>query len=110
METIAAISTAAGVGGIGIIRISGDKSFEIISKIFKCKNKDIDYNSDDSTIDIKLDEPENPQDKELTNIIEKNTIVHSYLFTGKSGNGSGGRQSVDPDAAGRSKRQQDDSP
>ena len=28
-DTIAAISTPKGEGGIGIIRISGDKSFEI---------------------------------------------------------------------------------
>lgn len=34
METIAAISTAIGSGGIGIIRMSGDKCFEILKKIF----------------------------------------------------------------------------
>lgn len=34
METIAAISTATGSGGIGIIRMSGDKCFEILKKIF----------------------------------------------------------------------------
>lgn len=33
--TIAAISTPPGMGGIGIIRISGDMAFEIASKIFK---------------------------------------------------------------------------
>lgn len=33
-STIAAISTAYGEGGIGIIRISGDKSEEILKKIF----------------------------------------------------------------------------
>ena len=33
-DTIAAISTPKGEGGIGIIRISGDKSFEILDKIF----------------------------------------------------------------------------
>ena len=33
-DTIAAISTALGVGAISIIRISGDKSLEIINKIF----------------------------------------------------------------------------
>jgi len=38
MSTIAAISTAPSIGGIGIIRISGEKSFEIIKKIFKQKN------------------------------------------------------------------------
>ena len=37
-DTIAAISTPRGEGGIGIIRISGDKSFEILDKIFKKKN------------------------------------------------------------------------
>ena len=38
-NTIVAISTAAGNGGIGIIRLSGNKSFEIINKIFIPKNK-----------------------------------------------------------------------
>ena len=33
-DTIAAISTAYGEGGIGVIRVSGDDSKEIISKIF----------------------------------------------------------------------------
>lgn len=34
MSTIAAISTATGNGGIGIIRMSGDNSFKILEKIF----------------------------------------------------------------------------
>jgi tRNA modification GTPase len=38
MSTIAAISTATGIGGIGIIRISGERCFEILSKIFIPKN------------------------------------------------------------------------
>lgn len=33
-ETIAAISTAQGEGGIGIVRISGDKAREILKKVF----------------------------------------------------------------------------
>ncbi len=33
-KTIAAISTAPGIGGIGIIRMSGDECFEILEKIF----------------------------------------------------------------------------
>jgi len=37
MSTIASISTAPGIGGIGIIRMSGDETFEIIEKIFKPK-------------------------------------------------------------------------
>ncbi len=34
-DTIAAISTALGTGGIGIVRISGDKAFDIADRIFK---------------------------------------------------------------------------
>lgn len=37
MNTIAAISTAPGIGGIGIIRISGENCFEILNKIFSPK-------------------------------------------------------------------------
>ena len=36
--TIASISTAPGIGGIGIIRMSGAQTFEILEKIFKQKN------------------------------------------------------------------------
>ena len=42
MSTIAAISTAIGTGGIGIIRLSGEKSIEIIKKIFKPIDKKVD--------------------------------------------------------------------
>ncbi len=35
METIAAISTATGNGGIGIIRMSGENCFNILEKIFR---------------------------------------------------------------------------
>lgn len=38
MSTIAAIATATGAGGIGIIRMSGKECFEILGKIFIPKN------------------------------------------------------------------------
>ena len=45
MSTIVSISTAPGIGGIGIIRMSGEKSFEIIcwrestmGKLLECRN------------------------------------------------------------------------
>lgn len=41
MDTIAAISTAPGIGGIGIIRISGEDTYSILKKVFKPK-KDIE--------------------------------------------------------------------
>lgn len=36
-ETIAAIATPIGTGGVGVIRLSGDKCFEIVEKIFPKK-------------------------------------------------------------------------
>lgn len=41
-DTIAAISTAPGVGGIAVIRISGNQSTEIVSSIFKANKKDVE--------------------------------------------------------------------
>jgi tRNA modification GTPase len=38
MSTIAAISTATGAGGIGIVRMSGEKTFEILDKFFEAKH------------------------------------------------------------------------
>ena len=40
MDTIAAISTPPGNGGIGIIRMSGKECFEVLNKIFIPKNKE----------------------------------------------------------------------
>ena len=37
-ETITAIATPIGTGGVGVIRISGEKSFQIAEKIFSGKN------------------------------------------------------------------------
>ncbi len=37
MSTIAAISTAPGIGGIGIVRMSGEEAFSILGEIFKPK-------------------------------------------------------------------------
>ena len=36
-DTIAAIATARGESGIGIIRITGDQAFNVLLKIFKSK-------------------------------------------------------------------------
>ena len=44
METIAAISTATGNGGIGIIRMSGKDCFKVLEKIFKPMNKSTEIN------------------------------------------------------------------
>ena len=68
MSTIAAISTAPGIGGIGIIRMSGENCFEVLEKIFKQKN------------------PQNIEDiKGYTikygNIVDKDEIVDEVLVS-----------------------------
>lgn len=47
MSTIAAISTAKGVGGIGVIRISGDDAIKIASKVF------VPFNNSTKVMDMK---------------------------------------------------------
>lgn len=49
-DTIAAISTPIGEGGIGIVRISGDQSLDLLSKIFEPANKDIKKNNKDQLL------------------------------------------------------------
>lgn len=39
MNTIVSISTAPGIGGIGIIRMSGEDCFNILNKFFRAKNQ-----------------------------------------------------------------------
>lgn len=41
LDTIAAISTPRGEGGISIVRMSGQDSLNILEKIFKPKNKKV---------------------------------------------------------------------
>lgn len=57
-DTIAAISTPRGEGAISIVRLSGPKAFEIVKKIFKPKDKNIEKYEDKKLIygDILEDE------------------------------------------------------
>ena len=64
-DTIAAISTALGVGAISIIRVSGDNAIEIVNKIFK--GKDL-TKVDTHTINY-------------GNIIDKNEIIDEVLVS-----------------------------
>ena len=58
MNTIAAISTAPGIGGIGIVRISGEDTFKILEKVFI------------------------PKYKEKNSIIKGYTIKYGHIFDG----------------------------
>ncbi|MHB8063856.1 MAG: tRNA uridine-5-carboxymethylaminomethyl(34) synthesis GTPase MnmE [Ruminiclostridium sp.] len=56
-DTIAALSTPFGTGGIGVIRISGEKAFEVAAKIF-VSAKSMDEISSHSVIYGKIVDPE----------------------------------------------------
>jgi tRNA modification GTPase len=84
-DTIAAISTPFGSGGIGIIRMSGDKAFEIADKVYKGKKKIKDMKShtinygkiidptDGSVIDeVLLSKMDNPHTFTREDVIEIN--------------------------------------
>lgn len=58
-DTIAAISSAAGNSGIGIIRVSGDEAIEVVDKIFRPANKN----------------------KELANV-ESHTVHYGHIMDG----------------------------
>lgn len=58
MSTIAAISTAPGIGGIGIIRMSGEDTYKVLNKIFKPKKQ------------VNIDE------------VKGYTIKYGYIFKG----------------------------
>ena len=74
MSTIVAISTSPGIGGIGIIRMSGKETFSILNKIFKPKN-----NSDIKGYSIKYG---NIVDNENDKIIDE--VLVSYFISPKS--------------------------
>lgn len=74
-ETIVAISTASGSGGIGIIRISGKDSFNIVEKIFKPKNK----NKEIKGYNIKYGQIVNPANNEVID-----EVLVSYFISPKS--------------------------
>lgn len=74
MSTIVAISTSPGIGGIGIIRMSGKDSFDILNKIFKPKK-----NSEIKGYTMKYG---NILDSENNKIIDE--VLVSYFIAPKS--------------------------
>lgn len=76
MATIAAISTATGNGGIGIIRMSGKKCFDILEKIFIPYDKE---NSEIKGYTLKFGYIINPKTKEKID-----EVLVSYFIAPKS--------------------------
>ena len=68
MSTIASISTAPGIGGIGIIRMSGENTFNILGKIFKPKTNQKIEDINGYTI-------------KYGHIVEKNEIIDEVLVS-----------------------------
>ena len=74
-NTIAAISTSTGNGGIGIIRLSGKNTFNIIEKIFRPKNKSNEIKG----YSIKYGNIINPKNNEIID-----EVLVSYFVSPKS--------------------------
>jgi len=75
-EAIAAISTAIGEGGIAIIRISGDKSINIVDTLFKGKKKLADVKSHTINYGYIIDRDEAIIDEVLVTVMrEPNTFT-----------------------------------
>ena len=74
-KTIVAISTASGNGGIGIIRLSGKTTFDIVEKIFKPKNKSKDIKG----YTMKYGNIVNPKNNEVID-----EVLVSYFVAPKS--------------------------
>ncbi len=68
-DTIAAIATGASSGGISIIRISGDKAFNVIDKIYQSKKKN------------KLLSTENSHTIHYGYIVDENQIIDEVMVS-----------------------------
>lgn len=68
-ETIAAISTAIGEGGIAIIRVSGDNSIELVNKVFKGKKRLTEVSSHTINYGYIIDQNEAIIDEVLVSIM-----------------------------------------
>ena len=71
MNTIVAISTATGAGGIGIVRMSGKECFSILEKIFEPKRKE---KIDNSIIEYSQKWSGHSSDNDKIKAIYKNLI------------------------------------
>ena len=79
MDTIAAISTAPGIGGIGIIRVSGNDAFKVIDKIFKAKNSEKIENIKGYT--IKYGKIVNPKDGKIIDEVLVSFFKAPFSYT-----------------------------
>lgn len=69
MKTIAAISTPAGVGGISIVRMSGEEALSILKKVFQTKNIE-DFPSHTMKYGHIIDEHQNRLDEVLVSYFQ----------------------------------------
>ncbi len=80
MSTVAAISTAPGIGGIGIIRLTGEDSFKIIEKIFVPKNK----NKEIKGYTMKYGHIIDPKTKEIIDEVLVSYFIKPHSYTAEN--------------------------
>ncbi len=82
-ETIAAIATSLGEGGIGIVRISGDEALNILEKIFDYFNKDLKNKTVDKSVD-KLDNLSKDSMSRKAEI-QANKLIYGHIYDNFTG-------------------------
>lgn len=80
-ETIAAISTAPGTGGIAVIRISGNNAFVVVDSIFHAKNSDKVVAQQAYT--MHFGEIINPKDGQVIDEVIVSVFRAPHSFTGE---------------------------
>ena len=79
MSTIVAISTAPGNAGIGIVRLSGKDSFNIVKKIFSTANKE-----KEKGYTIKYGNIINPINNEIIDEVLVSYFIAPKSYTGEN--------------------------
>lgn len=77
-DTVVAISTPVGFSGIGIVRMTGSKSFEIISKVFKPAAKNFDEYDDKKIIYGHI---VNPKDGKVIDEVLVSKMIEPNTYT-----------------------------
>lgn len=78
-ETIAALATPIGIGGIAVIRISGDAAFSVVESLFSGKHKISE--SDSHT--IRFGTINDPSTKEIIDTVLASIFHSPHSFTGE---------------------------
>ncbi|MCF7793658.1 MAG: tRNA uridine-5-carboxymethylaminomethyl(34) synthesis GTPase MnmE [Candidatus Cloacimonetes bacterium] len=77
-DTISAISTPIGIGGISVIRVSGEKSIQVVDQVFQAKKSLEEYPSHKAVFGRIVD------DKQLIDEVVVTVFIAPHSYTGEN--------------------------